>query len=195
MASPRQVYTHKLDAIKGYYEMYAVDYQAPLSSNVTFAPVFAGRVVHLNSIQQFEMGCVGDEMPMYLLKNSDNPDVGAGNPGGSPVNTTTGGWVPIFPSGVMNALVAVGAYELESTEFDPAQTYLTNQPLRAQALNSDSVNGGLLTNQGVVKAESSTPQSATAIVGIVSRPPYQRQSDRPNMIGFWPIYKPGAVGL
>lgn len=185
MANPRQMFDHTLDAPKGWFHMAALDFAAKLSSNVTIT-AYQGRCVHLNDDGEFEMGCVGDQMPIFLLQNSDDSDVS--NSGGTL-------WYPIGPTGTLNGLVAKGAYELETTEYDDDQTYLPNQPLRAIASNSNQTTGGRLTNQGVVKTQSATPENATAIVGHVSRPPRKRQSDRKKVLAFWPGHYPGADGL
>ena len=103
MATPRQMFDHTLDAIKGWFHMAALDYTAKLSSEVT-VNVYAGRCVHLNATGEFELGCKGSEMPIFLLQNSDDNDVS--NSGG-----TT--WYPIGPTGVITGLVAAGSYELD----------------------------------------------------------------------------------
>ena len=189
MATPRQMFDHTLDAIKGWFHMAALDYTAKLSSNVTVTTVYAGRCVHLNASGEFELGCLGSQVPIFLLQNSDDNDVS--NTGG-----TT--WYPIGPTGTVTGLVALGAYELETTEFDSAQTYAPNQFLRCKSSLNNNADGGLLTNQSVVTLENSSALSSstnpTAVVGVVSRGVRKRQSDRNNVLAFWPTYKPGKTG-
>jgi hypothetical protein len=185
VANTRQMHTHSLDAVKGWFQMAALDFTAKVSSNVTIT-LYAGRCVHLNDDGEFETGCLGDQVPMFLLHNSDDPVI---ENDGAPV------WYSTGPEGDMTGLVALGAYELETTEYDTDQTYLPNEPLRAIAANTTQATGGRLTNQGVVKVQSATPASATAIVGHVSRPPRKRQSDRSEVLAFWPGHYPGASGL
>jgi hypothetical protein len=178
-----QMFDHTLDAVKGWFHMAALDFTAKLSDNVTIT-AYAGRCVSLNSVGEFEMGVTGSKMPIFLLQSSTDADVQ--NDGGSV-------WYPISPEGNLTGLVAKGAYELETTEFDTAQTYYPNEYLRAIASNSDQTTGGRLTNQSVstlVNAGS----NPTALVGIVSRAPRKRQTDRNNVLAFWPIYHPGKTG-
>lgn len=185
MPNPRQMFDHTLDAPKGWFHMAALDFPAKLSADVSIT-AYAGRCVHLNADGEFEMGVVGDQMGIFLLQNSDDSDVS--NSGGTL-------WYPIGPTGTINGLVATGAYMLETTEFDPDQDYLPNEHLRAIASNSNQTTGGRLTNQGVVKVASASAATATAVVGVVAIPPRKRQSDRHEVLAFWPIYLPGATGL
>lgn len=181
-----QMWQHSLDAVKGWFDMSSLDFCAKMSSSVTIT-AYAGRVVHLNDDGEFEMGCTGDQMAIFLLWNSNQPSVSNAS--------ANNHWFPIGPTGTNTGLVATGAYELETTEYDTDQTYLPNQPLRAVASNTNQTTGGRLTNQGVVRRASATPQLATAICGIVSREPRKRQSDREEVLSFWPVYEPGASGL
>jgi hypothetical protein len=178
------MFDHTLDAIKGWFHMAALDFTAKLSSNVTVDVVYAGRCVHLNSSGEFELGCTGSQMPIFLLQNSDDNDVS--NSGGTR-------WYPIGPAGNITGLVAKGAYELETTEFDSANTYAPNEYLRCKSSSNSSTDGGLLTNASVSVLEDGG-SNPTAIVGVVSRGVRKRQSDRNNVLAFWPIYKPGKTG-
>lgn len=188
MAVPSQMFDHTLDAIKGWFHMAALDYTSKLSSNVT-VDVYAGRCVHLNSVGEFELGCLGSQMPIFLLQNGSDNDVS--NAGGTR-------WYPIGPTGAITGLVGAGSYELETTEFDSALTYAPNQFLRCKSSSNSSTDGGLLTNASVVTLENSSSLGAgtnpTAVVGVVSRGVRKRQSDRNNVLAFWTIYKPGETG-
>lgn len=191
MATPREMFDHTLDAIKGWFHMAALDFTAPLSAEVTIDPVYAGRCVHLNDDLEFEMGCTGNQMPLFIFQSSDDPDVSrdfGGREGGA-----------VSPSGNINAWVGKGAYELATTEFDSAQTYLPNQPLRAIADNDNATTGGRLTNQSVVTvasllASGPTAGSVTAIVGHVSRGVYTN-SHKKSVLAFWPGHYPGREGF
>lgn len=178
-----QMFDHTLDAVKGWFHMAALDFTSKLSSNVTIT-AYAGRCVHLNAAGEFETGVVGRQMPIFLLQTSTDSDVS--NSGG-------GIWYPIAPEGNITGLVAQGAYELETTEFDSAQTYLPNDYLRAIVANTTQATGGRLTNAGVTTIEDAG-SNPTAVVGVVSRAPRKRQSDRNYVLAFWPTYKPGKVG-
>lgn len=183
-----QMFDHTLDAVKGWFHMAALDFTAKLSASETYAAyAFAGRVVYLDSSGEFRLGCSGNQMPIFLLQNNADSDV-----------TNSGGslWYPIGPDGNLTGLVAKGAYELETTEFDTAQTYNPNDYLKAD--NTAAITKGKLTNQGITTLENSTSLSGstnpTAVVGVVSRAKRKRQSDRNYVLSFWPVYKPGKTG-
>ena len=180
MPNPRQMFDHTLDAIKGWFQMAALDFTAKISANVTVS-VYAGRCAHINSVGEFELGCTGSMMPIFLLQNGTDNDVS--NDGG-----TT--WYPIGPTGTITGLVGSGSYELETTEFDSANTYAPNEYLRCKSSSQSSTDGGLLTNANTVAAEAGSG-NPTNIVGVVSRGVRKRQSDRNNVLAFWTIYKPG----
>jgi hypothetical protein len=183
MANPRQMFDHTLDAIKGWFQMAALDFTAKISANVTVS-VYAGRCAHINDVGEFELGCTGSMMPIFLLQNGTDNDVS--NDGG-----TT--WYPIGPTGTITGLVGSGSYELETTEFDSANTYAPNEYLRCKSSSQSSTDAGLLTNASTVAAEAGSG-NPTNIVGVVSRGVRKRQSDRNNVLAFWTVYKPGKAG-
>lgn len=187
MPVPRQMTAHTLEAPKGWPSPHAVDFTGKISTNVTIDPVFAGRVVHLNSAGEFEMGLpdvIGaGHMPIFLFQNSDDPDVS--NPGDDPA-TVAGAWVAIAPVGNIMGLVAAGAYELESTEFEPnatAGTYAPGDCLTATADNANAVTGGRITRatSGLAYAEP--------LCGVVSRGEFTN-SHGFQSVAFWPVWLP-----
>jgi hypothetical protein len=115
-------------------------------------------------------------MGVFLFQGSDAFDVA--NPGGTD-------WYAIAPNGIMSGLVATGAYELETTEYDTANIYLPNQPLRAIAADATPATGGVLTNAGFVFGTN-------AYVGVVSRGTYVNAYGR-SSLAFWPVYAPSAA--
>ncbi len=173
----RQVFDHSLQPRKGWFEDAPLDFAAKLSANVTFAPVFAGRVVHVNSVGEFEMGAAGVQVPIFLMRNSDDHDVGTDQ------STDAYGLIP--PGRVMAGLVALGHYEVEDTEYDTLQNYLPNQPLRAVADNGNATTGGRLTNQGITLATNT-------VCGWVSRG-VVKNSDNRNTLAFWTDFYPGSA--
>lgn len=186
MAVPRQMTAHTLEAPKGWPSPHAVDFSAKLSANVTIDPVFAGRVVHLNASGEFEMGLPttvkAGHMPIFLFANSDDPDVS--NPGGDAA-TEKGIWVAIAPTGKLVGLVAAGAYELESTEFEAeatAGTYAPGDCLSATADNANAVTGGRITRNGIAAYED-------PLCGVVSRG-VSENSHGQNALAFWPVWLP-----
>ena len=181
---PSAMYLNTLNPLKGWPSPTAVDFTGKISANVTVKPVNAGRVVHvssiLNNVPQLELGCVGPQMAIFLFQSSLDFDVT--NPG------VTGDYTyGISPKGISSGLVACGAYELETTEFDQTRQYLPNQPLRSPASNTDAVNGGILTNQGIGVNASAT--YANAICGVVSRGVYKNAYGQ-QALAFWPVYLP-----
>jgi hypothetical protein len=189
MPVPSQMFKHTLNPLKGWPSPTALDFTGKLHSDVTIDPLPAGRCVHVDSIEAvsygpgtsggtplFKTGVTDTQMGIFLFQGSADFDVA--NPGGTD-------WYAIAPKGIMSGLVATGAYELETTEFDTNQTYLPNQPLRAIANDSDATagtGGGCLTNQGV-------NVGTNAFVGVVSRGVYTNAYGQ-SALAFWPVYAP-----
>lgn len=182
MAAPRFTFSHGLDPLKGWPSPYAVDFTAKLSANVTISPFYAGRVVHLNASGELEtgMGTSNNKMPMFTLQNSDDPSVK--NDGGTP-STDTGVWVGISPSGGINCLVAVGAYELESTEYVTGTSYAPGDWLKATFANTNAATGGVIDKQATV---------TSGICGVVSRGA-RTNAHGVSVLAFWPWYLPAGV--
>jgi len=182
MAAPIMMFTHTLDALKGWFSPYAVDISGKMDAAVTADPIYAGRVVCVTSLDadvktvRFKPGAVGHAMPIFLLNGTDQLDV---NNTGS---TTT--WQSIAPAGYLSGLVAVGALELETTEFDTTQTYVVNDLLRAVRSDSSSSTAGTLTNQTVTLY-------TTLVCGVVSRGKRTNQHGI-TVLDFWPVYLPGS---
>lgn len=227
--NPGQAFHHSLKPLKGWYEDSAIDAAGKLTSNVniggTGLPAVRGLIVHAASMQSetdpyggttsgpqlygFEMGCgPAQGIPMILWTPPTDPDVyNPGVPTGVPVYGTTSEiaeWGSVLPSisgGNLVALVLTGAYELETTEFDTAQTYATGQGLRAVTSNTDA-NAGKLTNQrgttaafnsaGVVQyvGNSATVTTWDTIIGFVSRGAYTNSNKR-SALAFYAHSLPG----
>lgn len=191
MAAPRQMTAHVLEALKGWPNQAAVDFTSKLSPNVTIETVFAGRCVHLNSAGLFEMGVPTAApnakkiyMPMWLFATSDDPDIkNDGGITGSEADEPNG-WIAVAPTGEMTGLVAAGAYELQTTEFEPESSlgsaYAPNDALTATNSNSNAVTGGRMTK--------GTPYT-NPIVGIVSRA-VKKNHYRRDVLSFWPYVLP-----
>lgn len=191
MTAPSQMYRHTLNPLKGWPSPHAVDFAGKLHSAVTISPLPAGRCVHVHSVEAvsygpgtsggtplFKTGVIAAQMGIFLLQGSADLDVA--NDGGTD-------WYPIAPKGIMSGLVANGAYELETTEFDTAQTYAVNEPLRAISADTNTsatVGGGCLTNQSVTVGSN-------AVVGVVSRGTYTNAYGQ-TVLAFWPVYVPHA---
>ncbi len=162
MTAPRSMMAHTLNPLKGWPHNAALDFSAPLSATaLASAPIFSGSCVHLTTNTavvgnvEYDLGCPKTSgkwhMPLFLFPNSDDPDVS--NDGGiyGTSDDAPEGWAAVKRNNVL-ALVATGAYELETTEFDD-DDYAAGDALR-------SGTDGKLEN-GV--------QYTDPIVGIVSR--------------------------
>ena len=188
MAVPRQMTAHTLEAPKGWPSPHAVDFATSFDATqlaaVSGGVAFAGRVAHVNASGDYEFGVGNRDMAIFLFNNSDDPDVE--NPGGDPA-TVAGAWIAVAPTGKMMGLVAVGAYELASTEFDATLTYAPNEALTA-------VTGTTLATCGVLTNASATPYT-NPVCGVVSRG--RSSTSATNSHGqaelfFWPVYLPVA---
>jgi len=131
MSTPAQMFDHELNALKGWPSPYAVDKVANLYSGDA---VIAGQVMSLEVGGSFRPGLAVDSVGIFALQNSTDFDVVSDDGG------MVGG-----PGGVarMSGLVALGAYELESTEFDSSKTYNPNALLTSPV--PGAANAGRLT--------------------------------------------------
>lgn len=164
-----------LNALKGWPQMHAVDYNTKFSASIPAQdlPVPPGSVVHLNPSGEYILGVGNDKvMPMFLFNASDDPDVA--NDGGD-ASTEAGGWVGITPGGGgAMALVAVGAYELVSTAF-VSGSYPPNTALTANK------SGG--SDPGKLRAGT---MHTNMIVGLVSRGVVDNGYGK-SALAFWPF--------
>jgi len=179
------MFEHGIDVAKGWFEPAALDFHAKLSSNVTFE-VPAGRVVHVNSAGEFEMGVADTDMGIVLIQDSEAYDVK--NDGTTPAGNFM--HQAIAPTGVMSGLVCNGAYEIEDTEFDSNQTYAPNELLTAAADNATLATGGVLTNAGT-GAGGDVEQYSDPVCGVVSRGVFTNAHGI-DVLAFWPEWLPAA---
>ncbi len=201
MGNPNYYFQNAIDFLKGWPSPSAVDKTAALSSNVT-GKALSGRCVHLNSSGQFELGAVGTQMPIFLIPASTDYDVSNPAPVGSLYT-----WTALLPAGVLGGLVAVGSYELETTEYDTGSTFHCNDPLHspveAEITGADKSQAGMLYNAKKWTGGSSAAIAAYTnnICGIVSGG--NIHSDTPttgvrvnqlkaNVLPFWPYFLPGS---
>lgn len=179
-APPIQMTSQTLNALKGWPQPAAVDFNALLDPSIS-GVVPPGTVVHLGPALTYLLG-VGTAavMPMFTFQGSNDPDVS--NYGGDPA-TQKGVWIPISPTGQLMSLVAVGAYELVSTNYDDTQPYPPNTHLTSPLVAAGAVAAGMLT-PGTIGAET--------IVGVVSRGVVDNGYGT-DALAFWPYYLPAAV--
>lgn len=179
MPAPALPFEHGFDVKKGWFDMAALDYDAKLSSNVTFV-VPRGRVVHLNANGEFEMGAHNTGVAIFLLNGSEDADVS--NPG----TTAAGNFMhqAVAPTGKLSGVVATGGYEIDNTEFDSSRTYAPGDLLTATASNSNATTGGRLTNENVT-------QFVNPVVGVVSSGKHKNHNGV-QTLSFWCVWLPGA---
>lgn len=187
--APAQAFEHQLNPRKGWFYPHSLDHQAKLSANVTF-DVPGGRVAHLNSSGDYEMGVAGTQMGIYLFSAGYGFDVS--NPG-----TSEAGYqahVPIVPTGEMLGLVATGGFEVETTEFaaqpTAAGSYAINQLVTAGTSNTVASTGGKLTNVGTGSG-SRVQQFVDPVCGVVSRP-VRTSLHGVSVLSVWTVWLPGA---
>lgn len=184
MAAPSLMFEHGINVPKGWWDEAALDFSAKLSSDVDF-DVPGGRVVHVNAAGEFEMGVGETDIAIFLIQGSDAFDVA--NPGTTPAGNFM--HKAILPAGDMSGVVATGAYEIESTEYDTAQSYVPGDLLTAAADNADADVGGVITNQGS-GANGEVQQYVDPVIGVVSRGSYNNEHGIP-ILAFWPVWLPG----
>jgi hypothetical protein len=177
MSTPTYQFDHSLTAVKGWMPgtPVPIDKAARLSAEVTIT-VWKGRVMHLNDAGEFEMGCTGNQMAIFALQNSSDTDVDV------TVDQTQG--TQGIGGQVMSGLVAVGSYELQTTEFDDDHNYTPNDLLRAQTGNTVQATGGVLTKAGVTLYN-------TAVCGVVSQTQFKNHHKK-FVLTFWPVFCPGT---
>ena len=179
MALPGQMFDHMLNPAKGWPSQSALDCTARISANVLYDLV-AGQVCHLNAQGEIEPGVISTQMGLFIFQGKNDLDVN---------NQGNDQWIPVSPTGKVMALVATGAFELETTEFDATQVYARNQLLRAPVGNGVNdyvaLGSGRLTNQGVTLY-------TTAVCGVVSRGVFKNNYGK-NVLAYWPVYLPGTT--
>ena len=186
MAAPRQMTAKPLHALKAWPPQHAGDFHAKFDATILAAnePILAGSVVSLGADGEFELGVdANDRMPMFLFNNSDDPDVE--NDGG---NAGAGGdkgvWVPVSPTGQAMALVAVGAYELTSTQYVTGGNIdVPNTPLWSDDAGAD-----------IGKLDDTTWTGGKTVVGIVSRGVVDNGYGH-NAVAFWPYFLPASINV
>lgn len=226
--TPGQAYEHTLTPIKGYVPDYPLDVRGKLDSNVDLTVVtpHSGRVVYPsstatlnntpftargNNIRVFSMGCAGDKKgpPIWLWAGVFDPDISnQGTPSGVASVGASGSppsWVSVMPgrdpasSEQLWGLVGFAGLEVETTEFDTAQTYTQGQFLRAVTLNNNA-DGGKVTNQNASSgggAFATTAAIAVAniftdtIVGQVGKGSYLNSYDR-KVLNLYTCFFPGT---
>jgi hypothetical protein len=184
--APELMTAHVLGTPKGWFQPAALDFVAKISNSVNFL-LYAGRVVHLDINGEFVPGVGETDMAIFLLQAANSFDVA--NPGLTP----TGKFMhqAILPAGNSSGLVAKGAYELESSEFDATQPAYAPGDLLTSVIDlNNSAVGGVLTNVGS-GSFGDVKQFVDPVCGVVSSG--TRTTEHGTLVlRFWPVYLPGV---
>lgn len=163
---PAQMFDFELNQKKGWPSPYAVDYSATIKSGET--GIKAGMVISLDSNAEFVRGMsAAGAVAVFALQSQTDFDVGSdlGNVAG----------------GVASGLVALGAYELQTTEF-VSDTYAPNDPLTVEASGDDK---GKLKKASALYAED--------VVGVVSAGQTDSEHNASiKLLAFWPVWLPAT---
>lgn len=178
--SVRRMTDHTLQGISGYPRMDALMFKAKLSSTARAATPYAGSVVHVNASKEFDLGAANEstthsQMAIFLLQDYDAPDVL--NDGGTPASDDNGPWVPTAPTKVNSGLVATGAYELASSEWNGTEGNFTPNRL-------------LKGNTSTGKIEVNTKKSDDPVIGVCSRGIQTAKATKKKLVYFWPVFCP-----
>jgi len=166
---PAQMFDHELNPVKGWPSPYAVDHRIQAES--TSEGITPGMVVHKDptsgrAIRGLTVNST--EMPLFAFQGQSDFDVNGD------VGNIIAGW--------MNSLVAIGSYELETTEFVSPATYSINDPL------TSPVHAVSATNKG--KLQLTTRTATATICGIVSETGPLGNDHGKQVVRFWPCFLP-----
>lgn len=178
MSTPVQMFDQMLDALKGWPAPHALDKSLDLAAGEP--DVVAGRVLSVNSNGKFQLGLECNAMPIFAWQKSTDFDVVGddGNLVGSGGGDPLGG----EPIPKLSGLVATGAYELQTTEFDAAETYAPNTPLTAGAPGA--------ADAGTIKPTSDGNFYGETVCGVVSDGVGASENHGINLLNFWPVFVP-----
>lgn len=166
MSKPPQMFDHVLDHLKGWPSPYALDKSADVADGET---IIQGQVMSLDANANFVAGLVCGGVAVFALNGSSDFDV-VGDDG----NLVGGGTATARQSG----LVALGPFELESTEYDTADTFAPNDVLTSPEPGQS--NAGRI-QLGVAFTDT--------ICGVVSDGTLLNEN-RKSVIRFWPVWLP-----
>lgn len=180
MSTPRQVFDHILEALKGWPSPYALDYVANLSSNATYVPatvtVWGGRCMSLFTDGTLIPGLLHQAVPLFVMQNQDDYDV-------DPFPGATAGRTFGSNGPRLSCLVALGPYEVQTTEFT-GSTFVPNDPLtskRADELGGSPEDAGLVSLcLGFYNDD---------VCGVVSRGIVTNQNQH-SVLQFWTYFLP-----
>lgn len=188
ISTPASIFEHTMDVVAGYDTTPGerLDFVANLSANVTIVP-YEGRISHLNSLGEWEMGCVAKKVPCVLMK----PSVPYGN-----ITTLSPYWQAIgkFP---LAALPVTGGYQIQTTEYDDNKTYGVGDWLTAASANDNQTTGGVVTNTVPGNSTALTAPwvsggTTKTICGQVCGTPVTLKNKN-KVLNYWTLFFPGTT--
>jgi len=146
---PAQMFDHRLNPIKGWPSPYALDKAKGVGQAAAEQGIKAGMVVHIDPVTGlFMRGLPGNQVPVFAWNDFLAFDAQGGDDGNISLYGNNKG---------ISGLVALGSYELQTTEYVSALNYPPNTPL--------TVCNTAGTNQGKVEPGQFY---VNTIVGVVS---------------------------
>jgi len=167
---PGQMFDHECNVLKGWWHPHALDKSAPIADGEL---IIAGSVCYLDQNAEMRSGLPENVMGMFAWPTSTDFDVSAdvGN-----IQSKNGMGLPV-----------TGPYELQTTEYDDAQTYEINDYLTAWDQQLAGYSAAL---KG--KVRPGDPYVNT-LVGQVSKGP--EQNDHGKMwLSLWTLHLPIDLG-
>jgi len=178
MATPKQMFDNRLNALKGWPSQYALDKSLEIADGET--GILAGKIIHVDpTTKKFKLGLPGNYMPIYCWAAQTDFDAMGGDDGNISLAGNKKG---------TSGLVATGSYELQTTEFVSGSTYLPNTPLTVDD------GAGDIADKGSVKPGTFYTD---VIAGIVS----DGQTDQDDVVNahgkaivtFWSYFLPATA--
>lgn len=173
MATPSQMYDHRLNPLKSWPNQYALDKAKELADGET--DVVAGRVIYIDpTLNKFKLGLPGNQMPIYAWNGFAEFDT---------VSTSTDYNISNYGNKKgLSGLVATGAFELQTTEFVSGETYYANLPLTVENATGD--------DKGKVKPGEYYTDTICGIVSDGSSTNIHGKS----IVTFWSYFLPSSGG-
>jgi hypothetical protein len=171
MATPAQMYDHKLNPLKGWPSPSALDKAAPIADGEE--GIVWGKVGHLDPVNgKFRLGLGGNNMPIYFWRSQTSFDAMGGDDGN----------ISLFGNGKgVSGLVATGSYELETTEFVSGETYNPNTPLTVE----ETVGA----DKGKIKPGAFYTDT---VCGVVSDG-HKTNAHKREVVSFWSYFLPATA--
>ncbi len=176
---PPQMFDHTLDPIKGWgTDMHVVDKRGQLDPEETVGAK-AGMCVHLDpTTGLLQKGIVAGAMALFIWNNKDDFDVN--------------GDVGSIQSNIVNTLVAIGAYELQTTEFVEGEDYVPNTPLTSapgDGADSGKLVPGVIGTDDIVGIVSDNSNNGSLPGNTATTLPFTNEFGK-DVINFWPVFCP-----